>query len=55
MRVWPWGLRRPHNLHDHDAHAFFEALCDSVVTGRTLTNVSHSRAILIGAHAAKRH
>lgn len=34
-------------LHDNDAHTFFGALRDQVVTGPTLTNVNDFRAILI--------
>jgi len=34
-------------LDDNDAHSFFRALGDSVVTGPTLTNVNDFRAILI--------
>ena len=34
-------------LADNDAHAFFEALGDQVVTGPTLTNVNDFRAILV--------
>jgi glycerate 2-kinase len=36
------------SLADNDAHAFFEALGDQVVTGPTLTNVNDFRAVLIG-------
>jgi glycerate 2-kinase len=36
---------------DNDAHAFFEALGDQVITGPTLTNVNDFRAVLIGAAA----
>jgi glycerate 2-kinase len=42
------GLRARQRLDDNDAHAFFEALGDSVVTGPTRTNVNDFRAILIG-------
>jgi len=35
-------------LADNDAHGFFAALGDQVVTGPTLTNVNDFRAILIG-------
>lgn len=34
-------------LEDNDAHSFFSALGDSVVTGPTLTNVNDFRAILV--------
>jgi glycerate 2-kinase len=42
------GLRARERLDDNDAHAFFEALGDSVVTGPTRTNVNDFRALLIG-------
>ena len=35
-------------LERNDAHRFFEALGDQVVTGPTLTNVNDFRAILVG-------
>ncbi len=41
------GLRAAERLADNDAHAFFEALGDQVVTGPTLTNVNDFRAILV--------
>jgi len=34
-------------LANNDAHSFFSALGDSVITGPTLTNVNDFRAILI--------
>jgi hydroxypyruvate reductase len=34
-------------LGNNDAHGFFSALDDSVITGPTLTNVNDFRAILI--------
>jgi len=34
-------------LADNDAHAFFEALGDSIVTGPTFTNVNDFRAIMV--------
>jgi glycerate 2-kinase len=34
-------------LDRNDAHSFFEALGDSLVTGPTLTNVNDFRAILV--------
>jgi glycerate 2-kinase len=43
------GLKPQAVLGNNDAHAFFEALGDSVVTGPTLTNVNDFRAILITA------
>jgi glycerate-2-kinase len=42
------GLVARASLADNDAHSFFEALGDGVVTGPTLTNVNDFRAILIG-------
>jgi len=41
------GLNPRDMLSDNDAHRFFGALGDSVVTGPTLTNVNDFRAILI--------
>ncbi|MGE0311521.1 MAG: glycerate kinase [Lautropia sp.] len=46
-RAWAHGLRPKASLADNDAHALFERLGDSVVTGPTLTNVNDFRAILI--------
>jgi hydroxypyruvate reductase len=46
-RAMALGLRPKHMLDDNDAHGFFSALHDSVVTGPTLTNVNDFRAILI--------
>ena len=46
-RAWRLGLRPRDALDDNDAHSFFEALGDAVVTGPTLTNVNDFRAILI--------
>ena len=43
------GLKARALLADNDAHAFFRALGDQVVTGPTLTNVNDFRAILINA------
>ena len=34
-------------LADNDAHSFFTALGDSVITGPTLTNVNDFRAIFV--------
>ena len=50
-RAWGLGLNPRSHLDGHDAHTFFQALDDSVVTGPTLTNVNDFRAILIGAAA----
>jgi glycerate 2-kinase len=41
------GLKPRDMLADNDAHRFFGALGDSVITGPTLTNVNDFRAILI--------
>ena len=41
------GLDPKSSLARNDAHTFFEALGDSVVTGPTMTNVNDFRAILI--------
>jgi glycerate 2-kinase len=41
------GLKPRDMLADNDAHRFFTALGDSIVTGPTLTNVNDFRAILI--------
>ncbi len=46
-RAWSLGLRPADMLDDNDAHSFFTALGDSVITGPTLTNVNDFRAILI--------
>jgi hydroxypyruvate reductase len=43
------GLDARAMLARNDAHAFFAALGDQVITGPTLTNVNDFRAILIGA------
>jgi glycerate 2-kinase len=41
------GLKPKAMLDNNDAHSFFGALGDSVITGPTLTNVNDFRAILI--------
>jgi glycerate 2-kinase len=41
------GLNARAALADNDAHSFFRALGDQVVTGPTLTNVNDFRAILV--------
>jgi hydroxypyruvate reductase len=46
-------MRPKDSLANNDAHAFFESLGDSVVTGPTRTNVNDFRAILI-THEARR-
>ncbi|MDR5760175.1 glycerate kinase [Caballeronia sp. LZ035] len=43
------GIRPTERLEDNDAHSFFQALGDSVITGPTLTNVNDFRAIFIAA------
>ena len=47
-RAGTLGLDVRAALDDNDAHRFFEALGDQVITGPTLTNVNDFRAILIG-------
>ena len=47
-RAWALGMRPADSLARNDAHAFFGALGDSVVTGPTLTNVNDFRAIYVG-------
>lgn len=46
-RAWAQGMNPRAYLDSNDAHTFFQALGDSVVTGPTLTNVNDFRAILI--------
>ncbi len=46
-RAWSLGLQPKDMLDNNDAHSFFSALGDSVITGPTLTNVNDFRAILI--------
>jgi glycerate 2-kinase len=46
-RAWAKGFSPKDVLAANDAHSFFTALGDSVVTGPTLTNVNDFRAILI--------
>jgi glycerate 2-kinase len=46
-RAWAQGLRPRDMLANNDAHGFFSALDDSLITGPTLTNVNDFRAILI--------
>jgi glycerate 2-kinase len=52
VRAKELGLQACASLHDNDAHGFFSALGDSVVTGPTLTNVNDFRAILVTPEAA---
>ncbi len=47
-RAWVHGMNPRSYLDNNDAHSFFQALGDSVVSGPTLTNVNDFRAILIG-------
>lgn len=46
-RALKQGINPSERLAENDGHGFFEALCDSIVTGPTLTNVNDFRAILI--------
>jgi glycerate 2-kinase len=47
VRAWEQGFKPKDILQQNDAHRFFAALGDSVITGPTLTNVNDFRAILI--------
>jgi len=47
-RAWALGMNPRSYLDNNDAHSFFQALGDSIVTGPTLTNVNDFRAIVIG-------
>jgi glycerate 2-kinase len=47
QRAAKLGINAKERLADNDAHTFFEALGDQVITGPTLTNVNDFRAILI--------
>lgn len=46
-RAWKLGLPPRRFLGDNDAHSFFAALGDMVVTGPTRTNVNDFRAVLV--------
>jgi hydroxypyruvate reductase len=46
------GLRPTISLDQHDAHGFFQALGQSIITGPTRTNVNDFRAILIQTGAS---
>ena len=46
-RAWASGMPPRDSLDDNDAHTFFGALGDALVTGPTLTNVNDFRAILL--------
>jgi hydroxypyruvate reductase len=52
-RAWAKGFSPKDVLSANDAHTFFTALGDSVVTGPTLTNVNDFRAILIEGKAGR--
>lgn len=43
------GIHPSESLHRNDAHSFFQALGDAIVTGPTRTNVNDFRAIYIAA------
>jgi glycerate 2-kinase len=47
-RAWKLGLNPRQHLDNNDAHTFFGALGDAVITGPTLTNVNDFRAVFIG-------
>lgn len=47
LRAARLGLDPQRFLDDNDAHSFFAALGDQVVTGPTLTNVNDFRAVLV--------
>jgi glycerate 2-kinase len=49
------GLDPAQSLADNDAHSFFEALDDSIVTGPTRTNVNDFRAVLVTAPQGPSH
>jgi len=51
-RAWAQGLNPRAYLDNNDAHRFFQALGDPVITGPTLTNVNDFRAILINPPTA---
>jgi glycerate 2-kinase len=46
-RAWALGMKPQDELSNNNAHGFFSALGDSVITGPTLTNVNDFRAVLI--------
>lgn len=45
------GIKPAASLQNNDAHGFFQALDDAVITGPTLTNVNDFRAIYIAARS----
>jgi glycerate 2-kinase len=49
------GIDPARSLAENDAHSFFEALDDSIVTGPTRTNVNDFRAVLVTAHQGPSH
>jgi glycerate 2-kinase len=49
-RTWERGMNPRSFLDKNDAHGFFQALGDTVITGPTLTHVNDFRAILIERH-----
>jgi len=51
-RAWTRGINSAESLARNDAHSFFTALGDSLVTGPTLTNVNDFRAIFISEGAS---
>ncbi|MGO4159023.1 glycerate kinase [Cupriavidus sp. YAF13] len=52
-RGWQREMAPHAFLANNDAHTFFEALGDAIVTGPTLTNVNDFRALLITSPAGK--
>ena len=46
-QAWAQGLKPADELANNNAHAFFQALNASLITGPTHTNVNDFRAILI--------
>jgi len=52
-RAWACGVPPRQSLDRNDAHGFFGALGDSVVTGPTLTNVNDFRAVLVVDQGAR--
>jgi glycerate 2-kinase len=47
QRAAKLGINAKKRLSNNEAHSFFEALGDQVITGPTLTNVNDFRAILV--------
>ena len=48
-RAWALGMKPQDELSNNNAHGFFSALGDSVITGPTRTNVNDFRAVLVTA------